>query len=250
MISDLHVHTNFCDGNNSPEEMVKSAIEKGLDRLGLVCHAHLPFDTDWCIKKENVKAFQQEIKRLKEKYQGKIEVLCGTELDFFSDIDVSGFDFTIGSVHFFHKDGVFCSVDESEEVFLQSVKTLFDGDIYSACENYYEILSGYATKFSPTFIGHFDLIRKFNKDVKHFDENHPRYVNAVKKALDKLLPLGIPFEINTGAISRGYHDYPYPSKQVIELIKKRGGKFILNSDSHSVDTIAYQFDRWKTLINN
>ena len=28
---DLHTHTVFCDGKNTPEEMVLSAIEKGLD---------------------------------------------------------------------------------------------------------------------------------------------------------------------------------------------------------------------------
>ena len=60
--------------------------------------------------------------------------------------------------------------------------------------------------------------------------------------------LGVPFEINTGAISRGYQDNPYPSETVIKMIKERGGKFILNSDSHSVDTIAFEFDKWKYLI--
>ena len=28
---DLHMHTTFCDGKNTPEEMVLSAIDKGLE---------------------------------------------------------------------------------------------------------------------------------------------------------------------------------------------------------------------------
>ena len=249
MISDLHVHTNFCDGKNTPEEMVLSAIEKGVDRLGLVCHAQLPFRSDWSIKKEKVKPFQDEVYRLKEKYKDKIEVLCGTELDFFTDIDESGFEFTIGSVHYFYKDGVHHSIDHSEADFLDGVKTMFNGDYYSACENYYQVLSGYAEKFNPTFIGHFDLVRKFNKGNRLFDENHPRYLKAMEDAMDKLITLDIPFEINTGAISRGYQDNPYPSAKAIEMIKKKGGKLILNSDSHAVDTIAFQFDKWKYLVD-
>lgn len=248
MISDLHVHTNFCDGKNSPEEMVLGAIEKGVNRLGLVCHAQLPFETTWCIKQENVKPFQAEIKRLKEKYKDKIEVLCGVELDYFTNIDLSGFEFTIGSLHFFNKNGECYSIDHSEQGFIDSVKTVFCGDYYAAAENYYQTLSGYATKFNPDIIGHFDLVRKFNKGNKFFDENHPRYVKAMKDCLEKLIPLGVPFEINTGAISRGYQDNPYPSETVIKMIKERGGKFILNSDSHSVDTIAFEFDKWKYLI--
>ena len=248
MTSDMHVHTNFCDGMNSPEQMVLSAIEKGIDRLGLVCHAQLPFRVDWAIKTEKVKPFQEEVKRLKEKYKDKIEVLCGTELDFFTDIDVSGFDFTIGSVHYFYKDGEYASIDGSEAGFVEAVNKMFNGDYYSACGNYFEILSGYAEKFKPDIIGHFDLVRKFNKGGRLFDENHPRYVKAMEDAMDKLLTLGVPFEINTGAISRGYQDNPYPSKCAIERIKSKGGKLIINSDSHAVDTIGYQFDKWSYLL--
>ena len=30
ILTDLHVHTNYCDGKNTPEEMVLAAIEKAL----------------------------------------------------------------------------------------------------------------------------------------------------------------------------------------------------------------------------
>ena len=34
MRADLHVHTTFCDGKNTPEEVVLTAIEMGLCKLG------------------------------------------------------------------------------------------------------------------------------------------------------------------------------------------------------------------------
>ena len=104
-------------------------------------------------------------------------------------------------------------------------------------------------------IGHFDLITKFNEKSPWFDENHPRYQAAVKSALDsifKAYPLtdaakypgadGKPiFEINTGAISRGWRTSPYPSAWILKEINQRGGHIMINSDSHAVDTINCSF---------
>ena len=77
--SDLHTHTIYCDGKNSPEEMVVSAIEKGLDEIGIATHSYFDNDIDssWCIKPEKVADFQAEICALKDKYRNKIKVLCG-----------------------------------------------------------------------------------------------------------------------------------------------------------------------------
>ena len=49
---DLHVHTNYCDGKDSPEEVVLSAIEKGLSTIGLLAHSYTPFDEPACIALE------------------------------------------------------------------------------------------------------------------------------------------------------------------------------------------------------
>ena len=71
--------------------------------------------------------------------------------------------------------------------------------------------------------------------------HHPRYVKAWQNAADILLKTGKPFEINTGAMSRGYRTSPYPHKEIRDYIRAHGGKLILSSDSHSKETIAYKF---------
>ena len=63
-------------------------------------------------------------------------------------------------------------------------------------------------------------------------------LKAWQKAMDKLLPYNRPFEINTGAISRGYRTTPYPSKAQLEYIYKNGGKIILCSDAHNTDSLC------------
>jgi histidinol-phosphatase (PHP family) len=56
------------------------------------------------------------------------------------------------------------------------------------------------------------------------------------------------FEINTGAISRGYRATPYPSAEIIAYLKQRGAILLLSSDSHSKETLAFQFDMWDNLL--
>ena len=91
-------------------------------------------------------------------------------------------------------------------------------------------------------IGHFDLITKFIEQDPQFDVHHPRYVKAWQGAADTLLKTGRPFEINTGAISRGYRTSPYPAGEIRDYIRAHGGKLILSSDSHQKETIAFRFE--------
>ena len=71
ILRDLHVHTTYCDGQNSPEEMVISAIDKGLECIGFSGHSYTFFDTRYCIKKEKIADYISEINALKEKYKDK-----------------------------------------------------------------------------------------------------------------------------------------------------------------------------------
>ena len=73
------MHTTFCDGKNTAEEMVLSAIEKGFSVLGFSGHAPMPFETDWCMTEEFALCYREEVTRLKEKYKGKIRIYCGIE---------------------------------------------------------------------------------------------------------------------------------------------------------------------------
>ena len=66
-------------------------------------------------------------------------------------------------------------------------------------------------------------------------------------AMKELLKAEIPFEINTGAISRGYRMEPYPSKILLKELKAMGGMIMINSDSHADNTLLYKFDQAESL---
>ena len=238
MTQDLHTHTVYSDGSNTPEEMVLSAIKNGLDVFGISDHSYTSFDDSYCIKKEAVEEYIKEIQSLKTKYSDKIKILCGIEQDLYSGIPEYDFDYVIGSVHYIKLGDEYVAVDNTAEKLKCAASKYFGGDFYSLVEEYYRLVGMVAEKTRADIIGHFDLITKFQEKEPLFDENNYRYIKAWQSAADKLIEANIPFEINYGAISRGYRTTPYPSKDIQEYIAKKGGKFILSSDSHHIDTIA------------
>ena len=248
ILQDFHTHTTYCDGKNSPEEMVIAAIEIGMEKLGLVCHSYTDFDTSYCIKKEKIADFQAEIRNLAEKYKDKIQVLCGVEQDYFSTESTDGFDYIIASVHYVKKDGLYLAVDESEEIFADHVKKHYGGDFIAFCEDYFELVGDALTKTNADIIGHFDLVSKFNEGDKLFDLSNERYLNAAKKAIDKLLECDKIFEINTGSIARGLRAQAYPDKRIMDYVRENGGKFILSSDSHSTESLCAYFKDYEKFI--
>lgn len=246
ILRDFHIHTVFCDGKCTPEEAVKAAIKKGLLQVGILTHSHVTFD-DCCISLERVPEFLDEIRRIKEKYRGIIEVFCGIEADIFTDMPLENFDYVIGSVHYLKHGERFISVDNTPQMLMHMIDEFHDGDFYSCAEDYFKTVSLWAKKKMPDIIGHFDLIKKFNKYIP-FDPNDKRYISAWKSSADALLPLNIPFEVNTGGISRGWIDEPYPSYEIAQYIKSKGGRLILSSDAHSAENICYEFDKFSYYI--
>ena len=238
---DLHVHTTFSDGRSDPETVVLAAIARGLTTLGFSDHSYTHFDTAYCVPQEKLPAYRAEIAALKKKYAAQIEILCGIEQDFYSEEPTDGYDYVIGSVHYVKAGGEYLPVDESRDRLLDAVDRHFGGDIYALAEAYYETVAQVADKLRPHIIGHFDLISKFNEGGKLFDQAHPRYVAAWQAAADRLLVSGIPFEINTGAVSRGYRAAPYPAAPIREYLAERGARFLWSSDSHWADTLCFGF---------
>ena len=242
--TDLHMHTNFCDGADTPEQMVLSGIEKGLKTIGIVVHSYTHFLPKYCCMPDQESVFISEMHRLKDKYADKINVLCGIEADYLSDKSQNKFDYVIGSVHYVKINGKYYPIDHSKEIFTGWVKEVFNGDYYRAVKEYFALEENVVEKTGADIIGHFDLIRKFNANENLFSESDERYLEYSTRALDGLIKTKKPFEINTGAISRGYTDKPYPKMNAYQYIKERGGKFVISSDSHSAKNIAYQFEKW------
>lgn len=247
---DLHVHTVFSDGKNTPEEMILKAIELGMEEIGFSDHSHSPQNDgeEWSMPRGREKEYRAEIARLKEKYKGRIRVLCGTEQDLYSDVPPEGYDYFIGSLHYVRVPGTdsYVSVDLDRKMLKKEVAEYFGGDFYAFTAEYYRQFSRLPQLYPAcSVIGHFDLVTKFIEEEPLFDTSDPRYIAAWQQAADALLKMNIPFEINTGAMARGRRTSPYPAREIRDYIRARGGKMILSSDSHRTDTLGHRFEDWR-----
>ena len=247
-LTDYHTHTVYSDGKNTPEEIILSAIDKNLLQIGISDHSYTFFDTSYCIKQNKIEEYKKEILNLKQKYKNKINVLLGIEQDYYSTESVQGYDYVIGSVHYVKVENEYIPVDENVNIILDAVKKYFNNNVYDFIELYFKTVSNVIKKTNADIIGHFDLISKFNETTPFFDENDSRYVSAWQQAVLNLLKYNKPFEINTGAIARGYKANPYPSKQIIDFILNNGGKFVLSSDSHSNKNVGFKFLNYINLV--
>lgn len=248
--SDFHVHTSYCDGKNTPKDMVMAAIDKNLSSLGLLCHSYLPFDEGYCIRPDKINAFKNEINSLKEQYKDKINIFCGVEADYFSSDSYEGFDYKIGSVHFVKKDGLFLPIDISKEITAEIIEKHYGKNPFALCRDYFSNVIKCVEKFRPDIIGHFDLISKSNSGNAFFDEKDSRYTRLWKEAVDTLLKYRIPFELNTGAVFAGYKTTPYPSMDILSYILTNGGQIVLSSDSHTRTSIAFAFEKYQKELSS
>ena len=246
MLTNYHTHTTYCDGQSTPQQIVLTAIEHGFDALGFSGHIYVQ-DSGYGI--EDMAGYINEIKHLKQKYADKIQIYVGMEEDVLGVVNRSDFDYIIGSSHFFKNDSGLYSIDTDIESFDKCL-SLFDGDVIKLADAYYSDFCRYIKMRKPDIVGHFDLITKFDEvDAPKF-LNNPEYISLCEKYMIDALSNDVIFEVNTGAISRGYRTSPYPCIRLLHTIKKYGGKVILSSDSHSNDTLDFWFDEARNMLKD
>lgn len=191
------------------------------------------------------------------------------------------FDYIIGSVHAFYlsweeigertgslkgltepddkgvvfsEEGIYIYVDYGDGALSWAKDTIFGGDALALAESYFRDEARVVSETDCDIVGHFDLLLKFNEKMHIFDESAPRYIAARNKALDQIFsdfslrgmrPI---FEVNTGAMAKGYRTVPYPSSDSLHAIKERGGQLLINSDCHKAELLDYGFREAENLV--
>lgn len=249
MLSNLHTHTVFCDGEHTVNQVVLSAIEKGFDSLGFSGHGYTGFDLTYCMK--DTEGYIAAVTAAKQQFGNQLEIYLGVEEDAFSPLkNRKAFDYIIGSSHYFHIEGVYYAIDSSPAGFEKCV-SLFNGDVCRLAETYYAAFCDYLSVYKPDIIGHFDLITKFaESDTSPRLLDNPMYRDIATHYLKQAMKTDCLFEVNTGAVSRGYRTTPYPSVDLLHTLKENGGKVILSSDSHQAETLDYHFSETRALLKD
>lgn len=237
-LQSLHSHSLFDDGKSTMEEMVQGALAQGLSALGFSGHSPMPTPQGWTVQVEDLPRYRQEALRLKAAYRDQIPLYYGLEFDLVSQIPLDGYEYVIGSVHHIPVDGRWVSVDDAVEVTRHNVQDLFHGDSDAYSAAYYRQLLRVADDPRLDIVGHFDQLTKFNEIAPLVNTDTLAYHKAASEAMDALIAAGKIFEINTGAISRGYRTTPYPALWLLQQLQCRGARITITADAHSADAVA------------
>ena len=247
VFADYHTHSTLDDGESTLEEMALAACARGLQYFGFSGHSWCPWEEDFCLPRERAAVYLETARSLQRRFQDRLEIFVGMELDLYGERP-EGLDYIIGSVHGLFQGGQFYSVDESPEASRWAVETAFGGDWYRYSAAYFDLTAQLPEKTGCNWIGHFDLVSKFNQREAQFDEEDPRYLNRALEALEYLAKRGMCFEVNTGAVARGYRTAPYPTKTMLRRLRELGGELILSSDAHRAAQLCGGFPEAAELL--
>ena len=198
----FHVHSNWSDGAASLEDMVKTALDLGLEYIGLTEHSPSAQYAHG-LKKDRLAKWMEEVNRLQKKFpQMKLfkgtecDILSGGQLDWPDEI-LTQFDFVVGSIH---------------QNFTQPEDKM-TARIIRAMENKYLSILGHPT-------GRLLLERD-------------AYAVNMTKVIDAAADLDVILEINAHP-KRLDTDW-----RIIPYAKKKGVRFAINPDAHRTGDIVY-----------
>lgn len=242
---DIHSHTEKCGhAYGTMEEYVESAIDKGMDVIGISDHCpNFSSDEDHPtprlkMAKSQFSNYVNEILNLKEKYKDQIEVLLGIESDFmpgktdlYNDYyNQYPFDYIIGSVHGIDGHSIFAKQEWARmtEKEMAQMKQLYCHYIQqSAKSDAYQIL------------GHIDALKTYM----------PKYHSLVPEIVDDTLKVikdvDVVIEVNTSGDKKGLTEW-FPSIDTLERAYHFGVKVTFGSDAHRPEHLGGD---WENVVH-
>lgn len=258
--TNYHSHTQYSDGKFTPEDHVKTAIELDMAALGFSCHSPLPFFRPWSMKLERLAQYCADINDLKKRYEGKIEVYLGMEMDFLPGIfdeqatlfPRKNFDYFVGSIHFIDTfpDGEPWEIDGEHELFLRGLREIFDNDSQKAVRRYFEITREMITRLKPAVVGHIDKIKIQSEDGRLFDTQSKWYKDEVMATLEILASEGLILEVNTRGSYKKKLSENYPGTEMLKSAREMNIPVTINSDSHHPRELIAQFPEAARLLRH
>ncbi|MBM7651291.1 histidinol-phosphatase HisJ [Neobacillus cucumis] len=269
---DGHTHTHFCKhgSEENAELYIIEAIKKGFQQYSFTEHPPLPFELtqtipngQWLVDElamsmNELKDYFKIGKELKDKYQEKIDILVGLEVDFISGmesftrdlLDSHELEDGLLSVHFLPgKDGWRC-VDFSAEDFQDGLVKYY-GSVEKVYDAYYEMveesIEANLGPNKPSRIGHLTLIHKYQDFVRPKDPNYDR--EHITKILSKVKQSGMELDVNLAGLFQPMCKEIYPPIWVIEEAVKLGVPLVYGSDSHKVEHVGRGYDYFIEIMN-
>lgn len=240
---DLHNHTYRCKhAEGAPEEYILRAIEQKIDIFGFSCHGPMEYDKKFRMEYTEFQDYCNDILKLKEKYQDKIEILLALEMDFLphrlellnQDLLEAPLDYLIGSIHFLDDWGF----DNPEFIGEYKKRNMED------CWNeYLESISKMAKSGFFQVVGHFDLLKVFNQQPSN------KLLPKIQEVLDIISQNQVAIEINASGLRKPVQEQ-YPSRNILQMAYERGVMITFGSDAHHKDQVGYGYETCREIAKS
>ncbi len=232
---DLHNHTTYCNhATGSMEEYIERAIELKIDIYGFSEHAPMEFDKGYRLSFEEMRDYENDVLRLREKYKNSIKILLGYEVDYIEGyIDErvlnAKVDYLIGSVHFLNRWGF----DNPE--FIGGWQNRDIDDIW---QDYFNAIRDMAKSGYFDIVGHLDLIKLF----KYMPKRDIRVI--AEEAFREIKRSNMVVELNSAGLRKPIGEI-YPSKYLLLMAYELDIPITFSSDAHAVEQIGFGYDEVK-----
>jgi histidinol-phosphatase (PHP family) len=228
------------------ESFCRTAYARGLATIGFSAHAPLAKKTglkaDWHLKDEDLDRYIDTVNGARRRWAGKLQVYLGLEIDYIKgltgpadrDFKALDLDYCIGSVHYIFppKGGEPFTVDNDAEEFKRDMDRHFPGDGEGMAETDWDAVEEMLSLGGFDILGHLDLAMKNNQRGEYFDPRGERYRRRIARIAASAARSGAVVELNTGGLNRGKTTEPYPSPELLRLLRPEGARITITADAH------------------
>jgi histidinol-phosphatase (PHP family) len=242
MRTDYHMHTPLCGhATGAPRDYVLAAQKAGLTEIGFSDHNPMPtqFD-DWRMAPDQLAQYVGLIGEAQREFP-KYPIRLGLECDFITGFEghilslteQADWDYLIGSVHYVTADW---DIDNPKHL-----KRWSEQPVEEVWEGYFAAYRKMVESCLFDFLAHPDLVKKFGHrpagDLTRF----------YRETLDAIAEAGSVLEVSTAGLRKDVREI-YPSRDFLEAAHHRNIPIVINSDAHSPEEVAYEFDLAYSLV--
>lgn len=251
-----HTHTKGSDGKLKPEDLIRLAIKKKFEFLGITDHYTVP--KGFREPGNELYSFYpeehyQELISLKDKYKDKIKVLVNVEFDWLEEYKdwlkkeatKRKYDLRYISVHYIKTKKEYLPLDWTEEEFNKLIKSF--GSIKKLVKWYYSSLRKAIKLECFDVVAHLDIIKIWNKDRKYFSEYEKWYKDEVYKTLKLIKKKNMKIDLNTSGLRKPCAEQ-YPSFWILEEANKMKIPFLIGTDAHNAEQLEFGLEEVYELL--
>lgn len=239
---DLHTHHERCGhADGVIEDYIKAAIAQGYTAIGISDHTpYFAHDQDHpfpgiAMATSEFPNYITQVLALKQKYEGKIDVLLGVESDFFpvhaakyeQELSKYPFDYVIGSVHQVSGVSIFNK---------NRWKGLTDQEMIETKELYYDLIAQSARSGMFQVLGHIDAMKGYYPQFSDIPAHE-----KIDETLQVIAECNVAIEVNTSGSTKDAGGW-YPSDDILARAHHFGVKITFGSDAHTPRRVGEDFN--------